>query len=71
MIFHVLIAMFAGWLQRRPLGRPCVAEEVEQLVLHMAAENATWGYRRTAGGGASDGGGGAPPPCPYSNAPIA
>jgi hypothetical protein len=40
-------------------------------VLHMAEENATWGYRRTAGGGASDGGGGAPPPCPYSNAPIA
>ena len=32
----------AGSQQRRPLGRPRVAEEIEQLVLRMAAENATW-----------------------------
>jgi putative transposase len=26
-----------------------VAEEIEQLVVHMAEENATWGYRRIQG----------------------
>jgi putative transposase len=35
-----------GSQQRRPLGRPRVAEEIEQLVIRMAEENATWGYRR-------------------------
>jgi putative transposase len=35
--------------QRRALGRPRVAEEVEQLVIRMAKENATWGYRRIQG----------------------
>jgi transposase InsO family protein len=38
-----------GSLQRRPCGRPRVAEEVEQLVIRMAAENPTWGYRRLQG----------------------
>jgi putative transposase len=33
-----------GSQQRSPLGRPRVAEEVEQLVIRMAEENATWGY---------------------------
>jgi transposase InsO family protein len=40
---------FDGSQQRRALGRPRVAEEVEQLVIHMAAENPTWGYRRIQG----------------------
>jgi transposase InsO family protein len=31
------------------VGRPRVAEEIEQLVTRMAAENATWGYRRIQG----------------------
>src|SRR5438093_2121182 len=30
-------------------GRPPVAEEVERLAIRMAAENATWGYRRIQG----------------------
>src|ERR671930_1775535 len=40
---------FDGSKQRRALGRPRVAEEVEQLVIRMAEENATWGYRRIQG----------------------
>src|SRR5215475_9391024 len=40
---------FDGSMQRQPLGRPHVAEEVEQLVLRMAEENPTWGYRRIQG----------------------
>src|SRR5437868_8986724 len=48
--YHRLIAQkFDGSQQRRPLGRPRVAEEVEQLVIRMAEENATWGYRRIQG----------------------
>src|SRR5499427_6999834 len=35
--------------QRRALGRPRVAEEIEQLVMRMAEENPTWGYRRIQG----------------------
>jgi putative transposase len=30
-------------------GRPRVAPEIEQLVVRMAQENATWGYRRIQG----------------------
>src|SRR2546426_2626497 len=40
---------FDGSTKRRPLGRPRVAEEVEQLVMRMAEENPTWGYRRLQG----------------------
>src|ERR671935_134231 len=48
--YRRLIAQkYAGSQQRRPLGRPRVAEEVEQLVIRMAEENATWGYRRIQG----------------------
>jgi transposase InsO family protein len=48
--YRRLIAQkFDGSQQRRPLGRPRVAEEVEQLVIRMAEENATWGYRRIQG----------------------
>ena len=48
--YHRLIAQkFDGSQQRRQSGRPRVAEEVEQLVVHMAEENQTWGYRRIQG----------------------
>src|SRR3989441_2425875 len=40
---------FDGSKQRRQLGRPRVAEEVEQLVMRIAEENPSWGYRRMQG----------------------
>lgn len=48
--YQRLIAQkFDGSRQRRALGRPRVAEEIEQLVIRMAEENPTWGYRRIQG----------------------
>jgi transposase InsO family protein len=45
--YRRLIAQkFDGTQQRRLLGRPRVAEEVEQLVSRMAEANPAWGYRR-------------------------
>jgi len=46
---RLIAQKFDGSTQRQQLGRPRVAEEVEQLVIHMAEENATRGYRRIQG----------------------
>jgi transposase InsO family protein len=46
---RLIAQKFDGSTQRRQLGRPRVAEEVEQLVIRMAEEHATWGYRRIQG----------------------
>jgi transposase InsO family protein len=46
---RLIAQKFDGSTQRRRLGRPRVAEEVEQLVVRMAEENRTWGYRRIQG----------------------
>jgi hypothetical protein len=48
--YHRLIAQkFDGSRHRKRVGRPRVAEEIEQLVIRMAEENTTWGYRRIQG----------------------
>jgi putative transposase len=45
--YHRLMAQtFDGSWHRRPLGRPRVTEEIEQLVVQMAEQNTTWDYRR-------------------------
>ena len=41
-----------GSQQRHQLGRPRVAEEIAQLVVRMADEHPTWGYRRLPGASA-------------------
>src|ERR687888_278947 len=46
---RLIVQKFDGSQQRRTLGRPRVAEEIEQLVIRMAEENVTWGYRRIQG----------------------
>src|SRR5215510_206999 len=46
---RLIAAKFDGSTQRRRCGRPRVAEEIEQLVVQMAEENTTWGYRRIQG----------------------
>jgi putative transposase len=46
---HLIAQKFDGSKRRGQLGRPHVMEEIERLVVRMAEENATWGYRRLQG----------------------
>lgn len=46
---RLIAQKFDGSTLRQKLGRPRVPEAVEQLVVRMAAENPTWGYRRIQG----------------------
>jgi putative transposase len=46
---QLIAQKFDGSKQRQQRGRPRVAEEVEQLVIRMAKENAPWGDRRIQG----------------------
>ena len=43
-----LVARRWTYPRRRP-GRPTVASEIRRLVLRLASENASWGYRRIHG----------------------
>lgn len=44
-----LIAQKYDGSKKRGPGRPRKAEEIEKLVVRMANENSTWGYRRVQG----------------------
>src|SRR2546427_933331 len=46
---RLIAQKYDGSRPRQTLGRPCVAAEIEQLVVRMAEENPSWGYRRIQG----------------------
>jgi transposase InsO family protein len=46
---RLIAQKFDGSTRRAQRGRPPVAAAVEQLVIRMAEENPTWGYRRIQG----------------------
>ena len=48
--YRKLVAQkFDGSKARRKVGRPQVADDIEQLIVRMARENPSWGYDRIAG----------------------
>ena len=46
---RLIAEKFDGSHQRPARGRPCVPDAIEQLVICMAVENPSWGYRRIQG----------------------
>ena len=46
---QLVVQKFDGSHKRNKVGRPRVSAEIEVLVLHMANDNPTWGYRRIQG----------------------
>ena len=46
---RLIAQKFDGSQKRNHLGRPRVLDEIEALVLQMAHDNPTWGYRRIQG----------------------
>src|ERR1035441_7289366 len=40
---------FDGSKQRTSVGRPATGQTIEELVLQLAQENRSWGYRRIVG----------------------
>ena len=40
---------FDGSQQRTSLGRPRIGQELEDLIVHMAEDNRSWGYDRIVG----------------------
>src|SRR4029453_12962433 len=52
---RLIAQKFDGSTHRQQCGRPRVAEKIEQLVVQMAEENATWGYWRIRGALANPG----------------
>ena len=47
---RLIARKFDGSKQRSPTGGGATSDQIENLVLQMAKENRTWGYRRIVGG---------------------